>query len=161
MGRTARGVIGIRMDDDDAVVGMEIPTEGNSIITVSENGYGKRTAVEEYRQQNRGGQGVINLKTVTKVGKVSGVLQVTGDEDIVLISNAGKIIRLKVEEVPLLHRSTQGVRLIELDPEEKLVGVARAERESEERENGLAPEDDTEEAVNELEFDTGDQEDVT
>ncbi len=161
MGRTARGVIGIRMDDDDAVVGMEIPTEGNSIITVSENGYGKRTAVEEYRQQNRGGQGVINLKTVTKVGNVSGVLQVTGDEDIVLISNAGKIIRLKVEEVPLLHRSTQGVRLIEIDPEEKLVGVARAEREIEARENGLAVEDEMEEAVNELELDTGDQEDVT
>jgi DNA gyrase subunit A len=161
MGRTARGVIGIRMDDDDAVVGMEIPTEGNSIITVSENGYGKRTAVEEYRQQNRGGQGVINLKTVAKVGNVSGVLQVTGDEDIVLISNAGKIIRLKVEEVPLLHRSTQGVRLIEIDPEEKLVGVARAEREIEERENGLAVEDETEGAVNELELDTGDQEDVT
>jgi len=161
MGRTARGVIGIRMDDDDAVVGMEIPTEGNSIITVSENGYGKRTTVEEYRQQNRGGQGVINLKTVPKVGNVSGVLQVTGDEDIMLISNAGKIIRLKVEEVPLLHRSTQGVRLIEIDPDEKLVGVARAERETEERENGMVPEDETEEAVNELEFDTGDPEDVT
>jgi len=157
MGRTARGVIGIRMDDDDAVVGMEIPTDGNSIITVSENGYGKRTAVEEYRQQNRGGQGVINLKTVPKVGYVSGVLQVTGVEDIMLISNAGKIIRLKVEEVPLLHRSTQGVRLIELDPEEKLVGVARAERETEDRENGLAPGDETEETESELEFDTGDQ----
>jgi len=161
MGRTARGVIGIRMDDDDAVVGMEIPTEGNSIITVSENGYGKRTAAEEYRRQNRGGQGVINLKTVPKVGNVSGVLQVTGDEDIMLISNAGKIIRLKVAEVPLLHRSTQGVRLIEIDPEEKLVGVARAERETEEKENGLALEGETEEAESGLEYDTGDEEDVT
>ncbi len=161
VGRTARGVIGIRMDDDDAVVGMEIPTEGNSIITVSENGYGKRTAVEEYRLQNRGGQGVINLKTVPKVGNVSGVLQVTGDEDIILISNAGKIIRLKVGEVPLLHRSTQGVKLIEIDPEENLVGVARAERETEERENGLPPEDEQEEAANELDFDAGDQEDAT
>ncbi len=161
MGRTARGVIGIRMDDDDAVVGMEIPTEGNSIITVSENGYGKRTEAEEYRQQNRGGQGVINLKTVPKVGNVSGVLQVTGNEDIMLISNAGKIIRLKVEEVPLLHRSTQGVRLIELDPDEKLVGVARAERETEEKENGLPLEGETEEAVSGVELDTGVEEDVT
>ena len=160
-GRTARGVIGIRMDDDDAVVGMEIPSEGNSIITVSENGYGKRTDVEEYRRQSRGGQGVINLKTVSKVGDVSGVLQVTGDEDIMLISNAGKIIRLKVAEVPLLHRSTQGVRLIEIDPDEKLVGVARAEREVEEKDNGLPLEDAGEEAVSAVEFDAGDEEDVT
>jgi DNA gyrase subunit A len=161
MGRTARGVIGIRMDDDDAVVGMEIPTEGNSMITVSENGYGKRTAVEEYRQQNRGGQGVINLKTVSKIGNVSGVLQVTGEEDVILISDAGKIIRLKVAEVPLLHRSTQGVKLIELDPEEKLVGVARAERDTEEKDNGLSPDDIGGEEEIELDFGTGDQEDVT
>ncbi len=161
MGRTARGVIGIRMDDDDAVVGMEIPTEGNSMITVSENGYGKRTAVEEYRQQNRGGQGVINLKTVSKIGNVSGVLQVTGEEDVILISDAGKIIRLKVAEVPLLHRSTQGVKLIELDPEEKLVGVARAERDTEEKDNGLSPDDIGGEEEQELEFGTGNQEEVT
>lgn len=135
MGRTARGVIGIRMDDDDAVVGMEIMTEGNAIMTVSECGYGKRTPVEEYRRQSRGGTGVINLKTVAKVGYVSGVLQVTGEEDIVLISDAGKIIRMKVPEVPLIHRSTQGVKLIEIDPDEKLVGMARAERETEETED--------------------------
>jgi DNA gyrase subunit A len=157
MGRTARGVIGIRMDSDDAVVGMEIPTEGNSIITVSENGYGKRTDVEEYRRQNRGGQGVINLKTVAKIGNVSGVLQVTGEEDIILISNAGKIIRLKVAEVPLLHRSTQGVKLIELDPEEKLVGVARAERETEEKESDSSPED-AEDTASVLDFEMGETE---
>jgi len=161
VGRTARGVIGIRMDDDDDVVGMEIPSEGNSIVTVSENGYGKRTDVEEYRRQNRGGQGVINLKTVSKIGNVSGVLQVTGEEDIILISNAGKIIRLKVPEVPLLHRSTQGVKLIEIDPDEKLVGVARAEREAEEKDDGLLEDGEEEEAVNGLEDDAGGQEDVT
>ena len=72
-----------------------------------------------------------------------------------------RYLRLKVEEVPLLHRSTQGVRLIELDPDEKLVGVARAERETEEKDNGLPPEDETEEAESELEFDASDQEDVT
>ena len=160
MGRTARGVIGIRMEDDDAVVGMEIPLEGNSIITVSEHGYGKRTDVEEYRRQNRGGQGVINLKTVSRIGNVSGVLQVTGDEDIILISNAGKIIRLKVPEVPLLHRSTQGVKLIELDPDERLVGVARAEREAEEKDNGLSEDDEMEEAADEAADDTGDREDI-
>ncbi len=150
MGRTARGVIGIRMDDDDAVVGMEIPTEGNAIMTVSECGYGKRTPVEEYRQQNRGGTGIINLKTVTKVGNVSGVLQVTGEEDIVLISNAGKIIRMRVAEVPLIHRSTQGVKLIEIDPDEKLVGVARAEREAEEKDNGGPMENAAEEMADDV-----------
>jgi DNA gyrase subunit A len=153
VGRTARGVIGIRMDDDDAVVGMEIPTEGNAIMTVSERGYGKRTGVEEYRVQSRGGRGTINLRTVPKVGNVSGVLQVTGDEDIMLISNGGKIIRIKVSEVPLIHRSTQGVRLIELDPEEQLVGVTRAERESEEAENGSSPEDVPDTSEVELETD--------
>ena len=158
MGRTARGVIGIRMDDDDVVVGMEIPTEGNAIMTVSEKGYGKRTVVEEYRLQTRGGRGTINLKTVPKVGDVSGILQVTGEEDIMLISNAGKIIRMKVPEVPLIHRSTQGVRLIELDPDEKLVGLARAEREVEEKDDGLSQDNEMEETENGLAFDVDDQE---
>jgi DNA gyrase subunit A len=130
MGRVARGVRGIMMDKDDAVVGMEIPHEGASLLTVSERGFGKRTSIDEYRVQSRGGKGTINIKTTPKVGAVAGILQVTGDEDIILISNAGKIIRLKVEEIPLIHRSTQGVRLIELDAEEKLVGLARTERES-------------------------------
>ncbi|MFH1080590.1 MAG: DNA gyrase subunit A [Pseudomonadota bacterium] len=131
MGRMARGVIGIRMDEDDVVVGVEIPTEGNSVVTVSEKGFGKRTSVAEYRLQGRGGRGIINLKTVPRVGMVSGILQVTGDEDLMLISDTGNIIRVKVEAVPLIHRSTQGVKLIDLEPEERLVGMARAEREEE------------------------------
>jgi DNA gyrase subunit A len=139
MGRTARGVRGIMMDPDDRVVGMEIPSEGNTILTVSEKGYGKRTEINEYRLQSRGGKGTINLKTVPRVGNVSGILQVTGNEDIVLISDAGRIIRMRAEEVRVIHRSTQGVRLIDLEENEKLVGVARAERE--ERENGAADED--------------------
>jgi len=131
MGRMARGVIGIRMDEDDVVVGVEIPTEGNSVVTVSEKGFGKRTSVSEYRLQGRGGRGIINLKTVPRVGMVSGILQVTGDEDLMLISDTGNIIRVKVEAVPLIHRSTQGVKLIDLAPDERLVGMARAEREEE------------------------------
>jgi DNA gyrase subunit A len=137
MGRAARGVIGIRMDEDDVVVGVEIPTEGNSVVTVSEKGFGKRTSVSEYRLQSRGGKGIINLKTVPRVGNVSGILQVTGDEDIMLISDTGNIIRVKVESVPLIHRSTQGVKLIDLEPEERLVGMARAEREEEKEEDGI------------------------
>ncbi len=130
VGRTARGVTGIRMDEDDKVVGMEILSEGNSIMTVSENGFGKRTEIAEYRLQSRGGKGTINLKTVPRIGFVSGIEQVVGNEDIILISNAGKIIRLKVEEVPLIHRSTQGVKLIEIENEERLVGITRAGREN-------------------------------
>lgn len=124
----------------DEMVGMEILGDGNSIVTISENGYGKRTEVAEYRIQARGGKGIINLKTVPRIGLVSGIKQVVGNEDIILISNGGKIIRMKVGEVSLLHRSTQGVKLIGLDEGENLVGLARAEREDEEKENN--PEDD-------------------
>ena len=139
MGRTARGVRGINLDKGDAVIGVEIPAAGTYMLTVSENGYGKCTPVEEYRIQSRGGKGTINLKAVAKVGNVSGVLQVQGEENIMLISNAGKVIRLKVQEVPINHRVTQGVKLIDLEPDEKLVGVARTTQESDkddEEENG-------------------------
>ncbi len=139
MGRTARGVRGITMDKDDTLVGAEIPTEGNTIVTVTEKGFGKRTIVEEYRLQTRGGKGTINLKTVPRVGLVSGICQVIGDEDIILISNAGKIIRLRVEEVPLIHRSTQGVKLIDLEEDEQLVGLARVDRDAD---SGAAEEGD-------------------
>jgi len=149
MGRTARGVRGINLDEGDDVIGVEIPASGTFMLTVSENGFGKCTPIEEYRVQTRGGKGTMNLKTVPKVGNVSGVLQVTGEENIMLISNAGKVIRLKVQEVPVNHRVTQGVKLIELDPEEKLVGVARTTSEGEDKDesgNGmeeaeLAPEE--------------------
>ncbi|MEN6622127.1 MAG: DNA gyrase C-terminal beta-propeller domain-containing protein, partial [Smithella sp.] len=95
-----------------------------------ENGFGKCTPIDEYRVQARAGKGTINLKTVPKVGNVSGVLQVAGEENVMLISNSGKVIRLKVQEIPVNHRVTQGVKLIELDPEEKLVGLARTTSES-------------------------------
>jgi len=143
MGRTAYGVRGILMDEDDVVVGMEVASPGTTIATVSERGYGKRTDFAEYRVQTRGGKGTINLKTVPKVGMVAGILQVVEGEDIMLISSAGNIIRMKVDEVPLIHRSTQGVRLIDLAPEERVVGLARAERESEEKNGDAALEGET------------------
>jgi DNA gyrase subunit A len=135
MGRTARGVRGINLDEGDDVIGVEIPAQDTFMLTVSENGYGKCTPIDEYRVQTRGGKGTINLKTVDKIGNVSGVLQVQGEENIMLISNAGKVIRLKVQEVPINHRVTQGVKLIELEPEEKLVGVARTTSEAEEKDD--------------------------
>jgi DNA gyrase subunit A len=143
MGRTATGVIGIRMDDDDHVVGMEIPTEGNSIMTVSERGFGKRTEIAEYRLQSRGGKGILNLKTTPRIGLVSGIRQVTGDEDLMLISDSGNIIRIRVGEVPVLHRVTQGVKLIDLAEGENFCGIARAEREGEAKNGEGAAEEET------------------
>ncbi len=151
MGRTARGVRGINLDEGDSVVGVEIPASGTYMLTVSENGYGKCTPVEEYRLQSRGGKGTINLKTVAKVGNVSGVLQVQGEENIMLISSTGNVIRLKVQEVPINHRVTQGVKLIDLEPEEKLVGVARTTQESEK-------DDAAENGVNDLDSANADEE---
>ncbi len=143
MGRTARGVRGINLDEGDDVIGMDIPAQNTFMLTVSENGFGKCTPIDEYRVQTRGGKGTINLKTVEKVGSVSGVLQVIGEDNVMLISNAGKVIRLKVQEIPVNHRVTQGVKLIELDPEEKLVGVARTTSEAEDKDDGTNCDDET------------------
>jgi DNA gyrase subunit A len=142
-GRTARGVRGINLDEGDDVIGVEIPAQGTFMLTISENGFGKCTPIDEYRVQTRGGKGTINLKTVAKIGNVSGVLQVQGEENIMLISNAGKVIRLKVQEVPINHRVTQGVKLIDLEPEEKLVGVARTTQEAEGPDDETGGEDET------------------
>ncbi|MBN1664531.1 MAG: DNA gyrase subunit A [Deltaproteobacteria bacterium] len=142
MGRTARGVIGIRMDKEDDVVGMEIPTLGNYIVTVSEKGIGQRASVEEYPVQGRGGKGVINLRQA-KGGNITGILQVAGDEDMVLISDSGKIIRLKVDDIRTSHRSTQGVKLIDLEPTERLVSLARAEKDSDDKYDSQGLDDDT------------------
>ncbi len=126
MGRTAKGVRGINLGKkDDAVIGVDIPAKDTFVLTVSEKGFGKCTPIEEYRLQSRGGKGTMNLKIVPKVGNVSGVLQVAGDEHIMLISDGGKVIRMKVGEIPVNHRVTQGVKLIDLEAKEKLVGVAR------------------------------------
>jgi len=125
------------------VVGMEILTEGNSIMTVSERGFGKRTEIEEYRLQSRGGKGILNLKTTPRIGLVSGIRQVTGNEDLMLISDSGNIIRIRVDEVPVLHRVTQGVKLIDLEEGENFSGIARVERESESRGGEDAAEEET------------------
>jgi DNA gyrase subunit A len=149
MGRTARGVTGIRIDEDDEVVGMEVIGNENTILTVSEKGFGKRTEIAEYRLQSRGGKGVIDLKTTPKTGAVAGIKQVVGNEDVMLISNTGNIIRLHVDEISVLHRNTQGVKLIDIAPEEKVVGVARTER-GNGKDNGKEEEGATAESGEEL-----------
>lgn len=135
MGRTARGVKGITLDEGDAVVAMDIITpgvEGASILSVTENGYGKRTLVEEYPLQSRGGKGVITIKTTERNGKLVGVQQITDEDDLMLITDKGKIIRLRGKEISVIGRNTQGVRLIELETGERVMALARlAEKEEE------------------------------
>ncbi len=132
-GRGTYGVVGMRLDKGDAVVSMEMLSLGADILTVAENGYGKRTAIEEYRLQSRGGKGIITMKTTDKTGRVVGVQQVTEEDQLMLITNKGKIIRLRVKDIRVIGRNTQGVHLIDLENGERVVSLARlAEKEEEE-----------------------------
>jgi DNA gyrase subunit A len=132
-GRGTYGVVGMRLDKGDQVVSMEILSLGADILTVSDNGYGKRTAMQEYRLTSRGGKGIITMKTTDKTGRVIGVQQVTADDQLMLVTNNGKIIRLRVKDIRVIGRNTQGVRLIDLESGERVVSLARlAEKEEEE-----------------------------
>jgi len=125
MGRVASGNIGIRMDAGDEVVGMEAIYNGETILTVTENGYGKRTRTEEYRRQSRGGKGILTIKTTERNGHVVYAFQVTDQDQLMIITEHGKIIRLRVEDISVIGRNTQGVKLIDLAQGEKVVGVAK------------------------------------
>lgn len=130
MGRTASGVIGIRLDKEDQVVSMEVLKEKATILSVTEKGFGKRTNVDEYRTQGRGGGGIITIKTTDRNGAVVGAKQVTDEDDVMIISDGGKLIRMKVKGISVLGRNTQGVRLIQVDNGEKVVAFAKlAEKE--------------------------------
>jgi DNA gyrase subunit A len=130
MGRTAVGVIGVRLEKGDNVVSLEVLKEAQSVLSVTENGYGKRTALDEYRLQGRGGSGIITIKTTERNGSVVGVAQVSDDDEIMLITDHGKIIRMKVQQISVIGRNTQGVRLIHLEEKEKVVAFAKlAEKE--------------------------------
>ncbi|MBI2348132.1 MAG: DNA gyrase subunit A [Deltaproteobacteria bacterium] len=132
-GRGTYGVVGMRLDKGDEVVSMEILSLGANILTVAENGYGKRTDMEEYRLTSRGGKGIITMKTTDKTGRVVGVQQVTEEDQLMLVTNNGKIIRLRVKDIRVIGRNTQGVRLIDLEDSERVVSLARlAEKEEEE-----------------------------
>ncbi|HEY8495044.1 MAG TPA: DNA gyrase subunit A [Myxococcota bacterium] len=131
MGRTAMGVRGITLVGDDQVVGMEILEPGNTILSVTQNGYGKRTPLEDYRLQKRGGQGIITIRTSERNGPVIGVAQVTEEDDVMLITDGGKVLRCRVSGISTMGRATQGVTLMDLAPGEKLVSIARlAERDA-------------------------------
>jgi DNA gyrase subunit A len=150
MGRTAAGVRGISLEKGDAVVAMEALAGAPSILTVTEFGFGKRTRLDEYPLQNRGGKGVITIKTTDRNGTVVGVLVVEDTDEVMLSSDAGEIIRLKVSGIREIGRNTQGVTLKDLKDGERLAGVARlaeAEDEEEGEENG--------EGVEEIEAENG------
>ena len=129
-GRTAQGVLGMRMDKKDGIVGLEVLSYGQTLFTVTENGFGKRTSIDEYPVQKRGGKGVITIKTSERNGQVVGMLLVDDEDDIMLVTNSGKIIRMAVKDISVISRNTQGVKLISLEPDEQVVAAARlAEKE--------------------------------
>ncbi len=133
VGRTAQGVIGIRLDDGDEVIGMESIIVGSkaTLLSITEHGFGKRTELDEYRVQNRGGRGVLTYKITPKTGDIVGIRIATGEEDVMLITDKGTIIRLKVEDISVLGRSTQGVTLMRTNDGGKVVSIELINSENE------------------------------
>ena len=140
MGRATYGVRGMTLDASDQLVSIDLVEAGASLLAVAEKGYGKRTGMDEYRRTHRGGKGIITMKTTDKTGRVIGVRMVTDDDQIMIVSSGGKVVRMRVNEIRVIGRNTQGVRLIDLDEGERVGAVARlAEREDEADVVGTAP----------------------
>jgi DNA gyrase subunit A len=129
MGRTAAGVRGIELENDDEVIAADVVQEGVLTLTVTERGYGKRTPLEEYRLQGRAGKGVIDIKTGGRNGNVVSMLQVRPGDDILVITTKGKIIRVHADDVSSQGRNTMGVRIIDLEPDDRVGSVARVQAE--------------------------------
>ncbi|RMH30915.1 MAG: DNA gyrase subunit A, partial [Nitrospirae bacterium] len=127
MGRTAYGVRGIALDEGNEVIGMETITADSttSVLTVTERGYGKRTPVTEYRVQGRGGRGIISVKVTDKTGPAVGFLQVKETDDVMIMTAEGKVLRIKMQDVREVGRNAQGVRLIDIDEQDRVVGIAK------------------------------------
>ena len=132
VGRSAQGVLGIRLNDEDDVIGMESILADNkkaTLLAITENGFGKRTDLDEYRVQNRGGRGVITYKITPKTGNIVGIRIANEDDDVMLITNSGTVIRLKMKDVSVLGRATQGVTLMRTSGDEKVVSIETVEPE--------------------------------
>ncbi|MBW2171306.1 MAG: DNA gyrase subunit A [Deltaproteobacteria bacterium] len=125
MARASQGVRGMSLEEGDFIVGMEVLTDGKTLMTITENGYGKRTSIDEYPIQKRGGKGVITIKTTERNGMVVAILLVTDEDDMMLMTDRGKIIRMPVKDISVIGRNTQGVRLIAMAPGERVVSAAR------------------------------------
>jgi len=143
MGRTARGVIGIRLRPGDWIVEMAVTREFGAILSVTEKGFGKRTAIDQYRLQGRGGSGIINVKVTERNGPVAGMMRVDEDDQLIVITQKGMIIRMNIEDIKVIGRATQGVKVINIKDGDQVVAVARlVERDpSIESQNGEAEED--------------------
>jgi DNA gyrase subunit A len=141
MGRTACGVRGIRLEDEHQVVSLIVAAEGD-VLTVTENGYGKRTAIEEYPVHGRGGQGVISIQTSERNGAVVGAVQVVEDDEVMMISDGGTLVRNRVSEISSMGRNTQGVIMIRLNKDERLIGVERIENLDTEADDEAGPDTD-------------------
>jgi len=143
MGRPARGVIGIKLDSGDQVVGLVVANDDADLLVVTEQGFGKRTALSEYRQTNRGGKGILTLNRTKRTGPIVGVQVVREGNEIMILSVEGIMIRMKVSEISRLGRNTQGVTLMRLDENDRVVGVAdivgKEEEEDEEPQGSEAP----------------------
>ena len=125
MGRTSRGVRGITLTKDDAVVGMEVLRGDSTLLSITEHGYGKRSNAAEYRRQTRGGKGIITIKADERNGNVVGIKQVVEEDNLMIITSSGKIIRIGVQKISVIGRNTKGVRLISVDKDERVMGVTR------------------------------------
>jgi DNA gyrase subunit A len=136
MGRTAYGVRGISLREGDEVVAMEVVRPGGTLLTVAQNGYGKRTELDEYRVQSRGGVGIINIQTSDRNGKVVGIAYVTADDEVMLITQGGMVLRTRAGDIRAIGRATQGVRLIEMEDGDAVVAVAKLAERDEDLENG-------------------------
>jgi DNA gyrase subunit A len=124
-GRVSQGVKGMSLEEGEEVIGMEIIDEKSEILTVTARGYGKRSSAEEYRKQSRGGKGILAMKLTEKTGEIMGILPVTDKDDLMIITDKGQVIRTKISGISLLGRNTQGVRLINVKPDEKVVAVEK------------------------------------
>ncbi|MBN2644541.1 MAG: DNA gyrase subunit A [Desulfuromonadaceae bacterium] len=155
MGRAARGVRGMQLEENDQIIGMEVVTDITSLtlVSVTERGYGKRTSIDEYRKQSRSGKGIITIKTSDRNGSVVDIKLTSDDEDLMFITDQGKILRTRVGDLSVIGRNTQGVRLMVLEPNERIVAVAKlAEKEDDE----LIPES-LEEDILPQEFDSDEE----
>jgi DNA gyrase subunit A len=129
MGRPATGVRGVDLEGEDEVVSLAIVQDkGGMLLTVTENGYGKRTPVDEYRLQGRGGSGIITIQTTTRNGRVVGVREVREDDEVIVSSTKGMVIRIPVSTVSVLGRNVQGNRIMKLDNGDKVMALARLAR---------------------------------
>jgi DNA gyrase subunit A len=124
-GRVSQGVKGMTLEENECVIGMEVIDEKSEILTVTARGYGKRSSAEEYRKQSRGGKGILAMKLTEKTGDIMGILPVTDKDDLMIITDKGQVIRTKISGISLLGRNTQGVRLINVKPDEKVVAVEK------------------------------------